>query len=270
MNRLFSFSLTLLLAASFGFYGCAAPATDDGTAAAEEAPAAEEKAAEAPAEEAVAEKPAEEPKKAEPVAEPVAEEKKADVLDEAVAADAPEEEAADDDGPKDPISALFGALFGGGQKDADKEEKDEDRDLLAEAAEEDEPIVTEDEFATSDTLAEEPEEPESSGGFFNIFGSSNKDVTEQEADETIVVEEPVEQAGPFDWLFGGSDVSTNSVLGNMTPRLDNMSQTHDEARITFSHVIDTNGRQFWNDFRMFLLMERPSRLTRYPVAIFSR
>ena len=62
----------------------------------------------------------------------------------------------------------------------------------------------------------------------------------------------------------GETVTTGGVLWNMTPRMDNMSQTHMEAAITRHHTWDTNGRMFWNDLRTFLLWDRPSRLSRYP------
>ena len=63
-----------------------------------------------------------------------------------------------------------------------------------------------------------------------------------------------------------TQVSTDSVHSDMSPELDTVALSQDQHDTQVTRAIDTNLRQIHDDIdSAFLLFDRPSRMTRYPV-----
>ncbi|MCE9591515.1 MAG: hypothetical protein K8S99_13435 [Planctomycetes bacterium] len=60
-------------------------------------------------------------------------------------------------------------------------------------------------------------------------------------------------------------ITGDSVRGDMSPELGGLASTREQSKTTHAHSMDTTGRQFWDDVDKFLLIDRPLRLSRYPV-----
>lgn len=63
---------------------------------------------------------------------------------------------------------------------------------------------------------------------------------------------------------GNKKITGQSVRNNMSPEMFTLSRNHEQHRNDISRTLDTNGRQFWDDLDLFLLLHRPSRGSRYP------
>lgn len=60
-------------------------------------------------------------------------------------------------------------------------------------------------------------------------------------------------------------VSMRAILTDLTPELLTMYERHADSEIQINRTFNLNIRQFWQDWGRALLLDRPSRLTRYPV-----
>lgn len=60
-------------------------------------------------------------------------------------------------------------------------------------------------------------------------------------------------------------ITASKVRGDMSPELESMAMTSEQRKNTHARAIDTTERQFWDDLDMILLLDKPVRLTRYPV-----
>jgi len=61
------------------------------------------------------------------------------------------------------------------------------------------------------------------------------------------------------------DVSTDSIFANLTPELMGVtSRTIDSQRV-IAENFNLNIRAFWDDWGRAMLLDRPSRLTPYPI-----
>lgn len=56
-----------------------------------------------------------------------------------------------------------------------------------------------------------------------------------------------------------------SYRSNMTPELDSMAASSEQDYNRYARYIDNNTRSAWNDLQRLLLLDRSSRLTKYPV-----
>lgn len=65
--------------------------------------------------------------------------------------------------------------------------------------------------------------------------------------------------------LGCSPSTASGVRANWSPELRSMARTSEQHRTMEARTIDTNLRQIWDDGAMILLLDRPVRLTRYPV-----
>jgi len=60
-------------------------------------------------------------------------------------------------------------------------------------------------------------------------------------------------------------VTAEKVRDNMSPELQSMAMTHEQRQNAHARTIDTTLRQVWDDLDMILLLDKPIKLTRYPV-----
>lgn len=56
-----------------------------------------------------------------------------------------------------------------------------------------------------------------------------------------------------------------SVRRDMSPELRTTAATHDQQKNTQARAIDTTMRQIWDDLDKIFFLDRPSRLSRYPI-----
>jgi hypothetical protein len=66
-------------------------------------------------------------------------------------------------------------------------------------------------------------------------------------------------------VTSSQDDSTKDMLGNLTPNLHGLAQTHDENDAGVAVTKNTEWRQFDDDIRRALMLDRPSSLSPYPV-----
>ena len=115
-------------------------------------------------------------------------------------------------------------------------------------------------------------EEKKSGGFWPWEWARPGDSDEiEEVEITYVEDEP--RKGPLEsmafWTWGDDDgpdpITKGDVLGNMSPELKSTARTPDEVDLQISRTIDTNGRTAWDDLLNIFLLDKPTRLTLYPV-----
>ena len=61
------------------------------------------------------------------------------------------------------------------------------------------------------------------------------------------------------------DVTTDAILGDLTPELLTLTERPIDAEVQIARTNNTNMRQFWNDWGHVLILDRPTRLSVYPV-----
>jgi hypothetical protein len=67
---------------------------------------------------------------------------------------------------------------------------------------------------------------------------------------------------------GGCDdnkITADKVRRDMSPELQSVAMTHEQRKNREARNVDTTMRQFWDDLDMILLLDKPVRLTRYPL-----
>lgn len=62
-----------------------------------------------------------------------------------------------------------------------------------------------------------------------------------------------------------ADVSTDAILGNLTPELRTTSQRPEDIDAAIARSFDLNWRLMWEDLGRFFLTDRASRLTPKPM-----
>ena len=68
-----------------------------------------------------------------------------------------------------------------------------------------------------------------------------------------------------DSLTSSQDDETKAMLNNLTPDMHGLAETHDENDAGVAVTINTEWRQFDDDVRRALMLDRPSSLSPYPV-----
>ena len=68
-----------------------------------------------------------------------------------------------------------------------------------------------------------------------------------------------------DSLTSRQDDETKAMLNNLTPDMHGLAETHDENDAGVASIKNTEWRQFDDDVRRALLLDRPSSLSPYPV-----
>lgn len=68
-------------------------------------------------------------------------------------------------------------------------------------------------------------------------------------------------------LVGGcSDrITGRSVRSDWSPELYSTAHSREQHKVREARTLDTNGRQAWDDLSMLLLLDRPSRMSEYPI-----
>ncbi len=66
-------------------------------------------------------------------------------------------------------------------------------------------------------------------------------------------------------VTSSQDDSTKNMLENLTPDMHGLAQTHDENDAGVAVTKNTEWRQFDDDIRRALMLDRPSSLSPYPV-----
>lgn len=66
-------------------------------------------------------------------------------------------------------------------------------------------------------------------------------------------------------LTGCNRVTAGDIRGNMTPELMTTNRSGQLHLNDYARTIDNNTRSAWDDFDRFLLLNRNSRLTPWPV-----
>jgi hypothetical protein len=64
---------------------------------------------------------------------------------------------------------------------------------------------------------------------------------------------------------GSDQITAKSVRKDMSPELMSLAHQREQRRNMYARTLDTNKRQIWDDLDRILLMNRPSRLSEYPV-----
>ncbi len=62
-------------------------------------------------------------------------------------------------------------------------------------------------------------------------------------------------------------ITADSVRSNMSPEMETMAQTSEQRKNEVARAVDTNLRQLNNDWDSFWLLDRPLRLSMYPVPL---
>lgn len=62
-----------------------------------------------------------------------------------------------------------------------------------------------------------------------------------------------------------SEITAKKVRADMSPALTNFATDDQESQNRRARTIDHNTRQIWDDIEMILLLERPVRMTKYPL-----
>ena len=68
-----------------------------------------------------------------------------------------------------------------------------------------------------------------------------------------------------DSLTSRQDDETKAMLKNLTPDMHGLAETHDENDAGVALIKNTEWRQFDDDVRRALMLDRPSSLSPYPV-----
>ncbi|MBI1368038.1 MAG: hypothetical protein GC162_05225 [Planctomycetes bacterium] len=72
---------------------------------------------------------------------------------------------------------------------------------------------------------------------------------------------------PGNWFksSGPKKITANDVWWDMSPELESVAETHAERTTRHARMLDTNGRQVWDDLDRILLLDRPTHLSLYSV-----
>ena len=68
-----------------------------------------------------------------------------------------------------------------------------------------------------------------------------------------------------DSVTSSQDDETKAMLNNLTPDMHGLAETHDENDAGIAVTKNTEWRQFDDDVRRALMLDRPSSLSPYPV-----
>ena len=68
-----------------------------------------------------------------------------------------------------------------------------------------------------------------------------------------------------DSVTSRQDDDTKAMLNNLSPDMHGLAQTHDENDAGVAVIKNTEWRQFDDDVRRALMLDRPSSLSPYPV-----
>jgi hypothetical protein len=105
-----------------------------------------------------------------------------------------------------------------------------------------------------------------------MTGCQSKQADTQTMGDPLTAAQPVEEdkglAGllPWNWFeHQEKPITKGDVLGNMSPELSTTARTPDETDIQISRSVDTTTRQAWDDLLGVFFLDRPSRLSLYPV-----
>ena len=60
-------------------------------------------------------------------------------------------------------------------------------------------------------------------------------------------------------------ITAEDVWNDMSPELKSMAMTEAQRKNKKYRIDDTNMRQIWNDLDTLMLMDRPVRMSKYPV-----
>ena len=66
-------------------------------------------------------------------------------------------------------------------------------------------------------------------------------------------------------LGGCNTVTPGKVRRNMSPALATTDRARGQAANDMARVVDHNTRTAWDDFKRLMLLDKPSRLTPYPI-----
>jgi hypothetical protein len=69
------------------------------------------------------------------------------------------------------------------------------------------------------------------------------------------------------FIAGGCSqkVTARSVRSNMTPELQSIAHMSEQRKNRTARTMHTNMRQIWDDLDAILMLERPVRLSEYPI-----
>lgn len=62
-----------------------------------------------------------------------------------------------------------------------------------------------------------------------------------------------------------NDIKAQDVRRDFSPELFSMGQSEEQMKTSNARTIDTNGRQAWDDAARLLLLDRPLRMSKYPI-----
>lgn len=81
--------------------------------------------------------------------------------------------------------------------------------------------------------------------------------------------EQQQRTGGLDGSLSGEEqrepITVDTVTDDMSPELTTRAETEEEGQVRTARVVDTNTRTIWDDLRNIFLLDRPSRLSLYPV-----
>jgi len=60
-------------------------------------------------------------------------------------------------------------------------------------------------------------------------------------------------------------ITGERVRRDITPELESLTLTPEQRKNKLTRTLDTNLRHIWDDIDEFMLLDRPSRLTKWPV-----
>ena len=64
---------------------------------------------------------------------------------------------------------------------------------------------------------------------------------------------------------GGSDINVESMLSDMSPGFETVGLSHQQRLIRQARAVDLDVRQLADDIDHFLFLDRPLRLSIYPI-----
>jgi hypothetical protein len=60
-------------------------------------------------------------------------------------------------------------------------------------------------------------------------------------------------------------VTAENVRSDLTPELQSVAMSSEQRKNNINRTIDTNLREVWDDFDAVLFLDRPLRMSRYPI-----
>lgn len=64
---------------------------------------------------------------------------------------------------------------------------------------------------------------------------------------------------------GCNRITADSVRANMSPELESVAMSHEQRKNHHARVIDHTARQWHDDWDYLLLLDRPRRMSKYPI-----